>query len=89
MRIADNDGVQRVAEFFAVRIQGAAGQFLEMFAQRLGVLGRGLAEALELDDDDRITWVSKDETLRSQPDTSFMQRLEDWFFSHLPLEGEL
>jgi putative cardiolipin synthase len=44
---------------------------------------------LELDDDDRITWVSKDETLRSQPDTSFMQRLEDWFFSHLPLEGEL
>ena len=32
---------------------------------------------------------SDDEMLEAQPATSFMQRIEDWFFSHIPLEGEL
>jgi putative cardiolipin synthase len=44
---------------------------------------------LELQEDGDVHWVSDDETLEAQPATSFMQRIEDWFFSHLPLEGEL
>jgi len=34
-------------------------------------------------------WVSDDETLRSQPAHSFMQRIEDWFFMKLPIENEM
>lgn len=44
---------------------------------------------LELQDDGRVFWVSDEETLESQPATSFMQRIEDWFFSHMPIEGEM
>lgn len=44
---------------------------------------------LELQTDGRIYWVAGEETLLSQPANSFMQRIEDWFFSHLPIEGEL
>ena len=44
---------------------------------------------LELQDDGQVFWVSNDKTLESQPAVSTMQRIEDWFFSHLPIEGEL
>lgn len=44
---------------------------------------------LELDGDGGVVWVSGDLRLDVQPATSFMQRVEDWFFSHLPIEGEL
>lgn len=44
---------------------------------------------LDLQENGKVYWVSEDRTLESQPATSFMQRIEDWFFSHLPLEGEL
>lgn len=44
---------------------------------------------LELQSDGRVFWVANDQTLQSQPATSFTQRIEDWFFSHLPLEDEL
>ena len=44
---------------------------------------------LELQEDGTVFWVANDQTLESQPATSFMQRIEDWFFSHLPIEGEL
>jgi len=44
---------------------------------------------LQLDSNGRIIWVSDDQTLTVQPATSFMQHLEDWFFSHLPIEDEL
>ena len=44
---------------------------------------------LEFDKDGRTVWVSDDGRLVVQPATSFMQRIEDWFFSHLPLESEL
>jgi putative cardiolipin synthase len=37
----------------------------------------------------KVFWVANDQTLQSQPATSFTQRIEDWFFSHLPLEDEL
>ena len=44
---------------------------------------------LELDEDGRVIWVSHDVTLTEQPAASVLQRIEDWFFSHLPLEDEL
>jgi putative cardiolipin synthase len=44
---------------------------------------------LKLTDEDKVVWVGDDQTLRSQPAASHMQRIEDWFFSHLPIEGEL
>ena len=44
---------------------------------------------LELRQDGRVVWVANDQTLDSQPAASFMQRIEDWFFSHLPMEDEL
>ena len=44
---------------------------------------------LELQDNGQVIWVSDDKTLESQPAGSFMQRIEDWFFSSLPIEAEL
>jgi putative cardiolipin synthase len=44
---------------------------------------------LQFDDDGRVVWVSGDQKLTAQPAISFMQRIEDWFFSHLPIEDEL
>jgi hypothetical protein len=36
-----------------------------------------------------VLWVSDDVTLTKQPAASMLQRIEDWFFAHLPLEKEL
>jgi putative cardiolipin synthase len=44
---------------------------------------------LELQEDGSIHWVADNQRLASQPAASFMQRIEDWFFSHLPIEGEM
>jgi len=44
---------------------------------------------LTLDENDRVIWQSDTETRTSQPAASFMQRLEDWFFAHLPIEAEM
>ena len=44
---------------------------------------------LELDENNQVIWKSDDQTLMTQPATSFMQRIEDWFFSHMPIEDEL
>jgi putative cardiolipin synthase len=44
---------------------------------------------LELQVDGSVNWIADDQRLASQPAASFMQRLEDWFFSHLPIEGEM
>lgn len=44
---------------------------------------------LELKEDGRILWVSADRVLDSQPALSPLQRIEDWFLSHIPIEGEL
>lgn len=54
-----------------------------------GDFSRANAWHLELQEDGRVFWVADDQTLESQPTTTFMQRIEDWFFSHLPIEGEL
>jgi putative cardiolipin synthase len=44
---------------------------------------------LELDEEEKVIWVSHDVTLTEQPAASMLQRIEDWFFSHLPIEDEL
>jgi putative cardiolipin synthase len=44
---------------------------------------------LELDDGGDVVWVSHDITLTEQPAGSMLQRIEDWFFSILPIEDEL
>jgi putative cardiolipin synthase len=49
----------------------------------------GNAWSLEFGDDGRLLWRSGETTLAVQPATSFMQRLEDWFLSTLPIEDEL
>jgi putative cardiolipin synthase len=44
---------------------------------------------LEIDEEGGVIWVSHDVTLTEQPAASMLQRIEDWFFSHLPIENEL
>jgi putative cardiolipin synthase len=44
---------------------------------------------LQFDELGQVVWVSHDVTLTSQPAASIFQRIEDWFFAHLPLEDEL
>lgn len=44
---------------------------------------------LQRDESGNITWVSDDETLTAQPASSFMQRIEDWFFGYIPIEDKL
>lgn len=44
---------------------------------------------LDLDGEGGVVWVSGDVRLDVQPAASYMQRIEDWFFSLLPIEEEL
>ena len=44
---------------------------------------------LYIDEHGRVSWVSDYITLDSMPAAGFMQRIEDWFFSLLPLDKEL
>ena len=44
---------------------------------------------LQFDEDGKVIWVSGNVVLTSQPAGSFMQRIEDWFFMHLPIENEM
>jgi putative cardiolipin synthase len=44
---------------------------------------------LQQDADGQIIWVSDKETLNHQPTHSYMRRIEDWFFSSLPIENEM
>ncbi len=50
---------------------------------------RSNAWELQLDENGDVVWVSDDLRLTSQPAMSLMQSIEDWFFSHLPIEDEL
>ena len=36
-----------------------------------------------------MIWVSDKEALEHQPTHSYMRRIEDWFFSLLPIENEM
>jgi putative cardiolipin synthase len=44
---------------------------------------------LQLDENGTVLWISENETMKTQPASSFMQRIEDWFFRHLPIEDEM
>jgi putative cardiolipin synthase len=66
------------AELNAEVRRAVAGDFNEQNAWRL-----------ELGDGGAVRWVSDEQTLTSQPAGSFMQRVEDWLFAHLPIEDEM
>ena len=44
---------------------------------------------LELQRDGLVQWVAEGQRLTTQPGASYMQRLEDWFFTLMPIEQEL
>lgn len=44
---------------------------------------------LRIEESGQVRWISDDQELDHQPAQSFMQNLEDWFFSHLPIEDEM
>jgi len=44
---------------------------------------------LQFDADGDVVWVSDGVMLESQPAASFMQRIEDWLFAHLPIENKM
>jgi putative cardiolipin synthase len=54
-----------------------------------GDFGLQNAWRLELGENGHVYWVSDETRLDSQPAASFMQRIEDWFFAHLPIEKEM
>ena len=79
LRINTEMGFLIISEQFNQKVREALeGDFLGENAWRLA-----------LQEDGRVFWMANDHRLESQPATSFMQRIEDWFFSHLPIEDEL
>ena len=44
---------------------------------------------LQIEESGQVQWVSDEEKLNHIPSQSFMQSIEDWFFAHLPIEGEM
>jgi len=44
---------------------------------------------LRIEESGQVQWVSDDQKLDHIPAHSFMQSIEDWFFAHLPIEGEM
>lgn len=44
---------------------------------------------LQYDENGNVIWVSDTVVLTTQPAGSFMQRIEDWIFMHLPIEDEM
>lgn len=61
----------------------------EVRAAVAGDFGLQNAWRLELGEDEHVYWVSDETRLDSQPAASFMQRIEDWFFAHMPIENEM
>lgn len=47
------------------------------------------AWSLQLDESNQVVWVAEGQMLSEQPAASYMQRLEDWFFAHLPIESQM
>ncbi|WP_206040728.1 phospholipase D-like domain-containing protein [Roseobacter ponti] len=50
---------------------------------------RSNAWELDITPDQKVVWIGDDITLDAQPASSVFQRIGDWFFAHLPIEGEL
>jgi len=44
---------------------------------------------LRIEESGQVQWVSDEQKLNHIPSQSYMQRIEDWFFAHLPIEGEM
>ncbi len=50
---------------------------------------RSNAWELATDDSGRVVWISDTQVRKSQPAGSLLQRMEDWLFAHLPIEGKM
>jgi putative cardiolipin synthase len=44
---------------------------------------------LALTPDGKINWIGDSAILRSEPASHGFQKMEEWFFAHLPIEAEL
>ena len=44
---------------------------------------------LSLEQDGSIVWIGHDQIRKNEPAVTGFQRLEEWFFAHLPIEGEM
>ena len=44
---------------------------------------------LSLSEDGKVLWISEDVILDAEPAQTGFQRLEEWFFAHLPIEAEM
>jgi len=44
---------------------------------------------LQFDDRGQVVWVNDREVRTTQPAAGILQHIEDWFFAHLPIEGEM
>jgi putative cardiolipin synthase len=44
---------------------------------------------LRIAESGQVQWVSDEQELDHLPSQSYMQSIEDWFFAHLPIEGEM
>jgi putative cardiolipin synthase len=65
-------------------------EFNQQIREKLAIdFHRRNAWHLQATGDGEIIWVSDDITLDTQPADSIFQRLEDWFLSILPIEGEM
>jgi len=80
----------------SLRINTEMGLLVESEALNARVrdaFGTDFAEAnawhLQIDERGEVTWVTEDVVLDSQPADSFMQRIKDWFFAHLPMEHKM
>lgn len=47
------------------------------------------AWSLKFDENGNTIWVAEEDVRSVQPAASFMQRIEDWFFAHLPIEDQM
>jgi putative cardiolipin synthase len=50
---------------------------------------RANAWELQLDETGALVWIGHDQVRKSEPASTGFQRLEEWFFAHLPIEQEL
>ena len=57
-----------------------------VFSHLLQAADRGVSIKLLVDD---TFLLGEDQVLKSQPAESLWQRIEDWLFAHLPIEGTL
>ena len=79
LRINTETGLLVHSEELALQVHDAVSvDFLPRNSWQLGIAESG-----------QVQWVSDERQLNHLPSQSVMQSIEDWFFAHLPIEGEM